>query len=154
MIVRHVWYLVGLIFLTISGCATTPLPTDTDSSRTAPACPHFSLSDLAGEWEVEENGVVVPLTMDPIGTGTYEGQRGYLQTTSFDGIRWRGTWNQPGKDRDGRFDVRLSANGARAEGQWWYLRIGDEHFGEKAKGGPIRIERTAPVKEGVRLCAP
>jgi hypothetical protein len=49
-------------------CATVETPVDrTGYSR----CPRLALSVLAEEWDMDEKGVIIPLAMDPIGTGTY-----------------------------------------------------------------------------------
>jgi hypothetical protein len=133
---------VGLWCFILAGCIAPGMsPEQADRAD----CPASALSDLAGDWDVDENGIIVPLAMDPLGFGRYEWQQGTIETNYFDGRIWRGLWNQPGNDRNGGFEVRLSDDRNRAEGQWWYLRIGEEHYNAKAKGGAIALDRITPV---------
>lgn len=143
---------LGLMLLSLAGCAAPS--SIADGLPSGKPCAGFALSDLAGEWEVEEGGIVVPLTVDVLGFGTYKWQQGSLETLSFDGTVWRGNWHQPGNDRDGGFEVRLSPDGASAEGRSWYLRIGDEHLAENAKGGSIKLMRALTTPGSHKPCTP
>ena len=50
--------------------------------------------------------------------------------------RWRGTWTQPGNDREGGFEVVLSEDGSEAKGIWWYTRVGTkDHIPPRQHGG-------------------
>jgi hypothetical protein len=134
------------------GCAATALRTEPADAHPDGDCPRLGLFDLAGEWEVEENGVVIPLRMDALGYGTYEWEQGSIQTAFFDGRNWRGAWNQPGNDRNGEFELHVSPNGRRAKGRWWYLRIGDEHFERAQRGGVISLNRDTASQEFSWAC--
>lgn len=151
---RQTRCVIGLYVLTsiFCGCAATAPRTEPADAPLDRACPRLALSDLAGAWEVEENGVVIPLRMDALGYGTYEWEQGSIQTTFFDGRQWRGAWNQPGNDRNGEFEVRLAANGRRAEGRWWYLRIGEEHFEKARRGGALSLDRDTAGQEFSWAC--
>ncbi len=143
---------LGVLPFVLYGCAATALRTDPADAPPDQACPRLALSDLAGEWEVEENGVVIPLRMDALGYGAYEWEQGSIQTAFFDGRQWRGAWNQPGNDRNGEFDVHLSPDGWRAEGRWWYLRIGNEHFERAQRGGVLSLQRDTTGQELLWAC--
>lgn len=147
---------VGLAVLGLgsAACSTGTSSGNIPTPAQATACPQLKLSDLAGEWDVDENGVVIPLKTDALGYGEYEWQQGTIQTAAFDGRRWRGTWGQPGNDRDGGFELILSADGRHAEGRWWYVRVGDAHFPPMQKGGVLTLDRTGPPEMVARVCAP
>jgi hypothetical protein len=101
--------------------------------------------DLSGEWEIQEEERSYVATLDAHGNGTYTWQNGRITTTSFDAHRWRGTWHQDGNDREGGFDVLLSADRARAEGKWWYTRVGQQIIPPGEWGGDFTWKRLSPV---------
>ena len=103
--------------------------------------------DLSGDWEVQEEERSYVATLDAHGNGTYTWQNGGITTTSFAENRWRGTWRQDGNDREGGFDVLLSADGTRAEGKWWYTRVGQQIIPPEEWGGNFTWKRlsAAPV---------
>ena len=80
--------------------------------------------DLSGEWdilEVEDDKRYIA-TLDKSGTGPYSQHGGRFITTKFADRLWQGTWQQPGNDREGGFEVLLSEDGTQAKGVWWYTR--------------------------------
>ena len=102
-------------------------------------------TDLSGEWEIEEEERSYIATLDASGNGTYTWQNGEIATTSFLDGRWHGTWRQTGNDRDGGFEVLLSMDGSRAEGRWWYIRVGKQSVPAGEWGGPFVWKRLSPV---------
>src|SRR6266568_2837235 len=74
--------------------------------------------DLSGNWEIQEEERSYVATLDANGNGTYTWQNGQITTTSFADGRLQGTWQQPGNDREGGFEILLSADRTRAEGKW------------------------------------
>jgi ketosteroid isomerase-like protein len=101
--------------------------------------------DLSGEWEVEEDDKTYRAHLDKRGHGTYTWQGGRITTTGFAGNRWTGTWQQPGNDHDGKFDIVLSEDGTRAVGRWWYTRVGTRTKIPPGIGGSYRWKRLSPV---------
>ena len=91
-----------------------------DSSSTA-------MPDVSGEWEIleVEDEKRYKATLDKSGNGPYTQHNGRFVTTSFAERLWQGTWQQPGNDREGGFEVLLSEDGTEAKGIWWYTRVGN-----------------------------
>jgi len=96
---------------------------------------------LEGEWEYHEELGALRLALDKNGNGKYAWQHGRIVTTSVSGRRWQGSWSQEGNDREGEFEVVLSADGTEAEGNWWYTRIGSRTFAPREQGGTCWLER-------------
>ena len=101
--------------------------------------------DLSGEWEIEEEERSYIATLDAGGSGTYTWQNGQITTISFVDGRWQGTWHQTGNDREGGFDIVLSPDRNRAEGKWWYIRVGQQNIPPGEWGGPFVWKRLSPV---------
>ncbi len=101
--------------------------------------------DLSGEWEIEEEERSYIATLDAAGSGSYTWQNGQITTTSFVDRRWQGNWNQTGNDREGGFDILLSADRTRAEGKWWYIRVGQQNIPPGEWGGSFVWKRLSPV---------
>jgi hypothetical protein len=89
---------------------------------------------LAGEWEYEEDGLVVPLRLDRFGNGTYEFKDGRFRTDILSDHHWKGMWAQQENDREGGFEITLSADYSEGEGRWWYTRIERDTAPTKAGG--------------------
>lgn len=99
-------------------------PTQTgQASRTASQAPETT--DLSGQWEIQEEDKSYVASLDRAGNGSYTWQGGRIGTTGFTDRMWQGTWQQPGNDREGGFEVLLSEDGQQAKGVWWYTRVGD-----------------------------
>ena len=101
--------------------------------------------DLSGNWEIQEEERSYVATLDADGTGTYTWQNGQITTTSFADGRWQGAWQQPGNDREGGFEVLFSADGSRAEGKWWYTRVGQQIIPPGEWGGDFTWKRLSLV---------
>ena len=114
----------------------------------SPGMPVMRGVDLSGEWEVEEDGRTYRARLDARGQGTYTWQGGRITTTGFAGNRWTGTWEQPGNDHEGKFDVVLSEDGTRAVGRWWYTRVGTRTKIPPGIGGSYRWRRLPPLVPG------
>jgi hypothetical protein len=102
-------------------------------------------ADLSGNWEIQEEERSYVATLDADGSGTYTWQNGQITTTSLADGRWQGTWQQPGNDREGGFEVLLSADRSRAEGKWWYTRVGQQIIPPGEWGGDFTWKRLSPV---------
>ncbi len=136
---------VGLVLgaTVLIGCATdhpSPLP--------QPAAEMGGRSMLAGLWDYEEGTVVVVLTLDEAGNGEYLYKDGRFETSSLQGRVWRGRWRQTENDREGEFEVVLSASMTEGDGRWWSTRIG-RSLAPGEKGGTFHLSRsnsTPPAK--------
>jgi ketosteroid isomerase-like protein len=104
------------------------------TDRTSAAAPHTVASstgqptvlDLSGEWEVleVEDDKRYKATLDKAGNGPYTQHGGRFVTTKYADRLWQGSWQQPGNDREGEFELLLSEDGTQAKGVWWYSRVG------------------------------
>jgi len=85
------------------------------------------MPDVGGEWEIleVEDEKRYKATLDKSGNGPYTQHGGRFVTTKFADRLWEGTWQQPGNDREGGFEVLLSEDGSEAKGIWWYTRVGN-----------------------------
>ena len=97
--------------------------------------------DLSGEWEIQEEDKSYRATLDAAGNGSYTWQEGQLRTTRLADGRWEGTWRQSGNDREGGFDVTFTGDGSRAQGRWWYTRVGSRSVPPRQWGGEYRLRR-------------
>ena len=94
----------------------------------------------AGVWLYEDRIATGEATLDENGNGSYPWKDGYFVTSGWDDGLWTGTWHQPGNDREGGFELQLSADLTFAAGRWWYTRIGDNHSPDKP-GGKFTLTR-------------
>ena len=103
--------------------------------------------DLSGEWdilEVEEDRRY-KATLDKTGTGPYTRLGGQFVTTKFADRLWQGTWQQPGNDREGGFELLISEDGTQAKGIWWYSRVGTQkNIPPREHGGTYLWKRVTP----------
>lgn len=102
---------------------------------------HLSIADLRGDWLVQDGSIERVVTLDCEGVGDYTWQDGTIRTTRLEGHSWHGTWHQAGNDREGAFHVQLTKDGSRAEGRWWYTRIGNEPRPSRDDGGTFTLQR-------------
>ena len=117
-------------------------------AETAPSSTQLLVAngiDLNGDWEVQEEDRTYRAHLDGRGNGTYTWQGGRITTTGFAGERWMGTWQQPGNDREGKFEIVLSQNGTNASGRWWYTRVGTRTKIPPGFGGSYHWKRLSPV---------
>lgn len=102
--------------------------------------------DLSGQWEIQEEDKSYVATLDRDGNGTYSWQGGRIQTTKVAEGRIQGSWHQTGNDREGGFEVLLSADGREARGVWWYTRVGDRtNIPPRQWGGTYVWKRLPPT---------
>ncbi len=100
--------------------------------------PFEDRSVLAGEWDYVENGVAVTLTLNQVGNGAYDFKGGRFTTHSLTDHTWIGTWAQRENDREGGFEITLSADYTEGDGRWWYTRIEEDRAPTKP-GGRFRV---------------
>lgn len=101
--------------------------------------------DLGGEWEIleVEDDKRYKATLDKAGNGPYTQHGGRFTTTQYADRLWQGTWQQPGNDREGGFELLLSEDGQQAKGIWWYTRVGThKNIPPKEHGGTYLWKRT------------
>ncbi|HEX6531888.1 MAG TPA: nuclear transport factor 2 family protein [Nitrospira sp.] len=107
-----------------------------------------SAPDLSGEWDIleVEDDKHYRATLDKAGNGPYTQHDGRFTTTQFANRLWQGTWQQPGNDREGGFEVLLSEDGKEAKGVWWYTRVGNhKNIPPREHGGTYQWKRMTPV---------
>ena len=107
-----------------------------------------STPDLSGEWDIleVEDDKHYRATLDKAGNGPYTQHGGRFTTTQFANRLWQGTWQQPGNDREGGFEVLLSEDGKEAKGVWWYTRVGNhKNIPPREHGGTYQWKRMTPV---------
>jgi hypothetical protein len=112
---------------------------------------HVSSSDLSGEWEIleVEDDKRYKARLDKAGNGPYTQHDGRFLTTRFSDRLWQGTWQQPGNDREGGFEILLSEDGTEAKGVWWYTRVGThKNIPPREHGGTYHWKRITPVPAG------
>ena len=107
----------------VDGWTETAAPRTVASSVDQP----FVL-DLSGEWDIleVEDDKRYKATLDKAGNGPYTQHGGRFVTTKCADRLWQGTWQQPGNDREGEFELLLSEDGTQAKGVWWYSRVGSQ----------------------------
>jgi ketosteroid isomerase-like protein len=114
---------------------------------TASAAAHAA-PDLSGEWDIleVEDDKHYRATLDKAGNGPYTQHGGHFVTTQFADRLWQGSWQQPGNDREGGFEVLLSEDGKEAKGVWWYTRVGNhKNIPPREHGGTYQWKRITPV---------
>jgi ketosteroid isomerase-like protein len=113
--------------------ASGVMPVDDQTKTSAPrtvASPVGQpvVPDLSGDWEIleVEDDKHYKATLDKAGNGPYTQHGGRFVTTKYADRLWQGTWQQPGNDREGEFELLLSEDGTQAKGVWWYSRVGTQ----------------------------
>ena len=104
--------------------------------------------DLSGEWEIleVEDDKRYKATLDKAGNGPYTQHGGRFVTTKYADRLWQGTWQQPGNDREGGFELLLSEDGTQAKGVWWYSRVGTQkNIPPREHGGTYLWKRLTPL---------
>lgn len=97
----------------------------------------------AGVWIYEDKLVTGEARLDENGDGSYPWKEGYFVTAGWTDGLWTGTWHQPGNDREGGFEARISEGFDFARGRWWYSRIGSDTAPIRP-GGRFTMTRVAP----------
>ena len=106
-----------------------------------------AVQDLSGEWDIleVEDDKAYKATLDKAGNGPYTQHGGRFVTTKFSDRLWQGTWQQPGNDREGGFELLLSEDGTQAKGVWWYSRVGTQkNIPPREHGGTYLWKRVTP----------
>ena len=123
--------------------ATTPSPQLLVSNAQLSSTP-----DLSGEWDIleVEDDKHYKATLDKTGNGPYTQHGGRFVTTKYADRLWQGTWQQPGNDREGEFELLLSEDGTQAKGVWWYSRVGSQkNIPPREHGGTYQWKRLTPI---------
>ena len=144
---RWSYLVLGLGLLSVQACSHAPRPQETVWSE--PVAGEISLhrgehAVLAGEWEYEEGGMVVPLRLDRFGNGSYDFKDGRFRTDLFTDHRWAGAWAQRENDREGGFEITLSPDYSEGDGRWWYTRIEGDNAPTKA-GGRFHVMKVQSI---------
>ena len=113
--------------------ASGVMPVDDQTKTSAPRAVASPVDqpvvpDLSGDWEIleVEDDKRYKATLDKAGNGPYTQHGGRFITTKYADRLWQGTWQQPGNDREGEFELLLSEDGTQAKGVWWYSRVGTQ----------------------------
>lgn len=135
----------------VSACTQPHAPLRADTSPGADGAPNSPdhLRVLEGVWEYEDGGVAVSLKLDEQGNGTYPWKNGEFLTRALSDHTWIGTWRQPGNDREGGFEVKLSDDYSEGEGRWWYTRIDDDTAPDQP-GGTFHLTKVTETASGDR----
>jgi hypothetical protein len=132
---------IGIGLLLLQACSYAPVAYDHSADASAPSEASMAEKEnavLAGEWEYEEDGMVVPLRLDRFGNGTYDFKGGRFRTDLLSDHRWAGAWAQRENDREGGFEITLSPDYKEGEGRWWYTRI-ERDGAPKKSGGRFHV---------------
>lgn len=122
-------------------------PSAAPSQRPVSNSPILTTPDLSGTWEIleVEDDKRYKATLDTYGNGSYTQHGGRFTTTKIADRLWQGTWQQPGNDREGGFEVLLSEDSAQANGVWWYTRVGKQkNIPPREHGGTYQWKRLTP----------
>lgn len=128
------------------------MPVDDRTNATAPHTVASSTGqpvvlDLSGEWEIleVEDDKRYKAALDKAGNGPYTQHGGRFVTTKYADRLWQGSWQQPGNDREGEFELLLSEDGTQAKGVWWYSRVGThKNIPPREHGGTYFWKRLTP----------
>jgi len=132
--------------------ASGAMPVDDRTETAAPRTVSSSVGqpvvlDLSGEWEIleVEDDKRYKATLDKSGNGPYTQHGGRFATTKYADRLWQGTWQQPGNDREGEFELLLSEDGTQAKGVWWYTRVEThKNIPPREHGGTYLWKRLTP----------
>lgn len=114
---------IALLFLLLSAAPSVVPPGFALAAD--PSVQNADAPDLTGDWEIQEEDKTYRASLDKDGNGPYNWQDGHITTLTIGDRKWSGTWQQPGNDREGGFELLLTEDGKEAKGVWWYTRVGD-----------------------------
>lgn len=138
MIIRDAIALVLLFaVLLVQGCAF--LASSKEPTRLATPADLKDFSPM-GEWIYEDKLVMGVAQLDEHGNGSYPWKDGYFVTSGWEDGIWKGTWHQPGNDREGGFEIRLVDDLSSGQGRWWFTRIGEDTSPSRP-GGEFTLSR-------------
>lgn len=134
---RSALVVAAAVLILLQGCAYLE-PDKRESALEAAA----SLDGFnpAGLWFYEDKLVNGEVELDQQGNGSYPWEEGFFVTEGWSDGTWRGTWHQPGNNREGGFELKLTNDYTFAFGRWWYTRIGADEAPEKP-GGKFTLTR-------------
>ena len=144
---------IGAGLLLLQACSHAPVAADRSAPASMPSdvpVPEKEKAVLAGEWEYEEGGMVVPLRLDRFGNGTYDFKGGRFHTDLLSDHRWAGAWAQRENDREGGFEITLSSDYSEGDGRWWYTRI-ERDDAPKKSGGRFRVMKVQSTAKNQSL---
>src|SRR5574341_190669 len=137
--------MIAAVSLPVTGCSLSVLQDERAANASSQP---FLATGLAGTWQVSDGSFAQTVVLDCEGTGRYAWQYGKVVTTKVEGDYWVGTWHQSGNDREGGFAVHVSDDRAKAEGHWWYSRIGEKHFRPGEEGDTLTLTRSRDAQRG------
>ena len=136
-------------FRNVGGAMSVDVQPNTAAPRTvASSISQSAIHDLSGEWDIleVEDDKRYKATLDKAGNGPYTQHGGRFMTSKFTDRLWQGTWQQPGNDREGEFELLLSEDGTQAKGVWWYSRVGaQKNIPPREHGGTYHWKRLTPL---------
>ena len=135
-------------FRNASGAMAVDIQPNAAAPRTvASSISQPAVLDLSGEWDIleVEDDKRYKAALDKAGNGPYTQHGGRFITSKFSDRLWQGSWQQPGNDREGEFELLLSEDGAQAKGVWWYSRVGTQkNIPPREHGGTYLWKRLTP----------
>ncbi len=135
-------------FRSVSDAMPVDARTSAATARTvASSSGNNTVLDVSGEWDIleVEDDKRYRATLDKAGNGPYTQHGGQFVTTKLSDRLWQGTWQQPGNDREGGFELLLSDDGTQAKGVWWYSRVGTQkNIPPREHGGTYLWKRLTP----------
>lgn len=137
------WNVAALVLTGLLTVSCSTMGSSGSLQAPPPASGHdsFARTGLTGEWDLSDGDLEFTVILDCRGTGRYEWQDGQIVTMVVRGHYWSGVWSQPGNDREGGFALVLSDDHTKAEGRWWYTRIGDQLMAPSEGGGAFNLAR-------------
>ena len=136
-------------FRNVGGAMSVDVQPNTAAPRTvASSISQSAIHDLSGEWDIleVEDDKRYKATLDKAGNGPYTQHGGRFMTSKLTDRLWQGTWQQPGNDREGEFELLLSEDGTQAKGVWWYSRVGaQKNIPPREHGGTYHWKRLTPL---------
>jgi hypothetical protein len=135
---------IALLYLLLGATPSLILPWLAHAAD--PSVQDSGTPNLTGKWEIQEEDKSYTADLDKDGNGPYSWQGGHITTGGIVDRKWNGTWQQPGNDREGGFELLLSEDGMEAKGVWWYTRVGDrKNIPARQWGGSYVWKRLSTV---------
>jgi len=128
---RSAVFVAAAVLILLQGCASLAPDKREATLETAASLDGFN---PAGLWLYEDKLVTGEVDLDEQGNGSYPWEEGFFVTEAWSDGTWRGTWHQPGNNREGGFELRLTDDYTFAFGRWWYTRIGENTAPGKPDG--------------------
>jgi hypothetical protein len=145
--------LISAVLLVLQACSHARVTDEHSAQASRPSessAQEKEKAVLAGEWEYDEGGMVVPLRLDRFGNGTYDFKDGRFRTDLLSDHRWTGEWTQRANDREGGFEISLSPDYSEGDGRWWYTRI-ERDSTPKKSGGRFHVMKVQSTVDNQSL---